>query len=114
MTSTRRFPKGKLDEVIDVASDVKAAPLNALDVKKAAVSLQQMDVSYMQSWSVLSRNKRHQQARGKKSYHLIAPYLKEFERINPNSLAVYEGDGLNRLTRVFVCPGKSAQFVQEA
>ena len=107
---SKRRLKGKLDDVINVASGVKAAPLNALDVKKGAVNLQHMDVSYSQSWSVLARNKRHQQARGKESYHLIVPYLKEFERINPNSVATYEGDGLNRIIRLFVCPGTYALF----
>ena len=107
---SKRRLKGKLDDVINVASGVKAAPLNALDVKKGAVNLQHMDVSYSQSWSVLARNKRHQQARGKESYHLIVPYLKEFERINPNSVATYEGDGLNRIIRLFVCPGTYTLF----
>ena len=101
----KRRLKAKLDLVIDAASDVKAAPVNALDVKKGAVSLQQMDVTYKQSWQVLTRNRNYVDARGKESYHMLVPYLEHFSKINPNSLSIHECDGDKHLTRVFVCPG---------
>ena len=108
-SKTGRKPKrriqGKLEKVIEVASDVKAAPVNALDVKKAAVNLEQMDVNYIQSWSVLRKKKMDWESMGQESYQFVAPYLKAFSNLNPMTVAVHECDDDNHLTRLFVCPG---------
>ena len=103
--------KGKLDKVIDAVSDVKAQPVNALDVKKAAVSLEQMDVNYIQSWSVLKKSKVNVEAKGQASYQLLLPYLKAFSQLNPDALCLHECDNNNHLTRVFVCPGRYLSMI---
>ena len=71
--------------------------------------------NYRQSWSVLSNNKSLMDARGAASYQLLVPYLREFEKLNPGSLAIHECDAENHLTRVFVCPSTmlhSLRFVR--
>jgi len=101
----KRRIKGKLENVIRVASDVKSLPLTAMDVRKGAVSLEQVDVNYQQSYSVLARSKRETNRLGKKSFETIVPYLQEFSKINPGTAAIHECNEANQLLRLFVCPG---------
>jgi hypothetical protein len=93
--AAKRRIKGKLEKVIKVASDVKSLPVTALDVKKGAVSLEQVDVNYHQSYSVLARSKREANKLGKQSFEKIVPYLQEFSKINPGSMAIHECDNAN-------------------
>ena len=76
-----------------------------MDVKKGAVTLEKLDATYKQSWKVLSGCKAALDAKAAASYQVLVPYLKEFETLNPGSLAIHECDDSNHLTRVFVCPG---------
>jgi hypothetical protein len=94
-----------LEDMIRVASDVKSLPVTALDVRKGAVSLEQVDVNYHQLYLVLARNKHEGNKLGKKSFEKLVPYLQEFSKLNPGSMAIHECDNANQLMRVFVCPG---------
>ena len=112
----KRKPKrrllSRLSKVIASASEVKALPVSALDVKKGAVTLQQTEVTYGQAHQVLAGAKSASRKEGKKSYSLIVPYLKEFERNNPGSLATYECDADNHLLSIMVCPNIMSHTLQ--
>ena len=76
----KRRLKVKLKKVIEAASDVN----------------EQMDVVDIRSLV---------HGKGEASYQMLVPFLQEFSKQNPQSLAVHECDGDNHLTRAFVCPG---------
>ena len=111
-----RKPKRRLlqslSKVIATASDVKALPVSALDVRKGAVTLERTEVSYGQAHQVLAGKRRASQKQGKKSYSLIVPYLQQFLKNNEGSLVEYTCDADNHLQSLMVCPNIMSHTLQ--
>ena len=60
---------------------------------------------YNTQWGIINLTKREANKLGKKSFEKLVPYLQEFSKLNPGSMAIHECDNANQLMRVFVCPG---------
>ncbi len=90
---------------VDKIEEVKHSKAVANDVVKAARVLQGNNASYNQGHQVISKKNLLNKYESKKSYELIIPYLEEFKRKNPGTVAVYELVNNSSINKLFLCPG---------
>ena len=70
------------------------------DILKAARTLTGEIIKYDQAQKVLLKVKVGNKIESRKSYELKIPYLNEFKRLNPGSIAVYDVDENSAITKI--------------
>jgi hypothetical protein len=72
-------------------------------------------VSYIQDYRAIQETVDNKGATNEESFQLNAPYLKQFESVNKDSVVVCKNDNENCLKFCFICPGimkKTMRFVR--
>jgi hypothetical protein len=94
----------KMGDTVEMIKNVKHSKPVAKDVVKAAKTLQGEKPTYNQGHQIISKRKNLDKFESKKSYELLIPYLEEFKKKNPGSIAVYEVDNNSLISKIFLCP----------
>ncbi len=90
---------------IEAIEDVKHGKPVARDVVKASRNLTGNNPSYNQGHQYVAKKICLDKFESKKSYELIIPYIEEFKKKNPGTVANYELDNNSSIKKLFLCPG---------
>jgi hypothetical protein len=100
----KRRLKAKVAPVVEAVQEHTHGTPKPKDVKKAASNKAALLLNYNQAYRAVRTNTKSGIRYGDTSFQLIGPYLEEFEKLNPGSLAFMEADEEHCINRLFVCP----------